>query len=85
MASITLTITVPDDVVTAITAWRQLQFQADGLTLKYSTNLILLREIIKGAVQSILEQSPTPAIATAKSAIVTQTAAIQALKDGAVT
>lgn len=66
MPTIDISITIPADVVAAITAWRQKQVvgydQESKPILKYPTNLALLQGVIKDTVQRILESEPTSLI-----------------------
>ncbi len=59
MPTLNISVTVSTEAVTAVNAWRDTQFQEDGVTPKYSTNLILARSILKDALKRILRTSPT--------------------------
>ncbi len=83
--TITIDITVSSEVVTAVNAWRLKQTSGDPPVLKYSSNLALLEAIISDGVLRILDQEPTASMAAEEATITVAKAAIQALKDAAVT
>ena len=86
MPTIDISVTVPAEIVDAVTAWRLKQvIDTETGELKYPNNVALLQEIIKQAVQRIIDQEPTASIQAELDAIEVSRAAIQAIKDSAVT
>lgn len=59
MPILNISVTVSTEAVTAINSWRATQLLEDDITLKYSTNLILARSILKDALKRILRTTPT--------------------------
>ena len=91
MPTVDISITVPQDVVQAVTSWRKKQITgytddpAHKPILKYPTNLALLKSIIRDAILRILDQTPTVAIQVELNKIKVAKQEIKELKDGAVT
>lgn len=86
MPTIDISITVPSDVVQAVTAWRKKQIiDTETGELKYPNNVALIKDIIKQAVIRILDQEATDAIKAEVTAIDVARTRIQTLKDQCVT
>ena len=85
MPTLNISVTVSTEAVTAVDSWRDTQFQEDGVTPKYSTNLILARSILKDALKRILRTSPTTGMQTELDSKTSADSTIQGILDSAVT
>ena len=85
MPTLNISVTVSTEAVTAVDAWRDTQFQEDGVTPKYPTNLVLARNILKDALKRILRTSPTLGMKTELDSKTSADVNINTILDSAVT
>ena len=85
MPTITIDVTVPSDVIAAVSSWRSKQIiNSETGELKYPNNLTLLKDIIKQAIIRILDQEATATMQAQIDAIAVARANIAAIKDSSV-
>jgi hypothetical protein len=80
MATITMTLTIPDDVVAVIDAWRLRQNDPTGQPI-YPTTQALLQHLLQQGLRPIILDAPPASIVAKQAALAAARAALEAALD----